>query len=442
MRMTRALAPAVLAIVLFVPDPAGAVARPSFTDLIANLKSPVAKTREEAAVALGKSRRREAVAPLSALIRDPEPRVRLEVVRALRELRDLSAVPALAAAIADGDLKVREEVIGTLVELYADRDRSGPVDRFLQLFSDEYDRSSLPPFTTVDPSVVRALATALREQDKGIREDAAYAIGIVDGRGAVRDLVAALQDAEARVRAAAATAIGKVGTVEDGKALIPLLGDESTEVRNRVLQALGVLKVKEAGPALRELYEANRRKDFAVKVLACLSRIGDPSQADLFRQLLQDPDTDTRRLAIEGLGRILDPSLLPAFKKDYQRERSDELRLAYSFALTLLGDHAFVDSLVLSLPSRTLGTRARNYLLEIGPSLLPELYPYLNDPEAEIRANLCDIMAELGNPEAVPKIEPLLSDPSANVADRANRAVERLRRSAAPPSAAPPASLR
>jgi HEAT repeat protein len=438
MRMTRALAPAVLAMVLFVPDPVGAVARPSFTDLIANLKSPVAKTREEAAVALGKSRRREAVAPLSALIRDPEPRVRLEVVRALRELRDLSAVPALAAAIGDGDVKVREEVIGTLVELYADRDRSGPVDRFLLLFSDEYDRASLPPFTTVDPSVIRALGTALRDQDKGIREEAAFATGILDGRGAVRDLVAALQDPEARVRAAAATAIGKVGTVEDGKALIPLLGDESTEVRNRVLQALGVLRVREAGPALRELYESNRRKDFAVRVLACLSRIGDASQADLFRQLLQDPDTDTRRLAIEGLGRVLDPSLLPAFKKDYQRERSDELRLAYSFALTLLGDHAFVDSLVLSLPSRTLGTRARNYLLEIGPGLLADLYPYLNDPEAEIRANLCDIMAELGQAEAIPKIEPLLSDPSANVADRANRAVERLRRSAPPLSPAPP----
>src|SRR5258708_4900318 len=342
MRMTRALAPAVLAMVLMVPDPAGAVARPSFTDLIANLKSPVAKTREEAAVARGKVRRRGAVAPVAALIRDPKPRVRLEVVRALRELRDLSAVPALVAAIGDGDVKVREEVIGTLVELYADRDRSGPVDRFLLLFSDEYDRASLPPFTSVDPSVIRALGTALRDQDKGIREEAAFAIGILDGRGAVRDLVAALQDPEARVRAAAATAIGKVGTAEDGKALIPLLGEESTEVRNRVLQALGVLRVREAGPALRELYEANRRKDFAVRFLACLSRIGHPSQAQLSLPLPHYPDTDTRRLSIDALGPILDPSLLPAFKKDYQRERSAERRLAYSFAPTRLGAPALV----------------------------------------------------------------------------------------------------
>src|SRR5258708_34872635 len=115
MRMTRALAPALLAMLLMVPGPAGAAARPSFTDLIANLKSPVAKTREEAAMALGKSRRREAVAPLSALIRDPEPRVRLEVVRALRELRGLSAVPALAAATADGRVKAPGDGIRTPV---------------------------------------------------------------------------------------------------------------------------------------------------------------------------------------------------------------------------------------------------------------------------------------------------------------------------------------
>ncbi len=63
------------------------------------------------------------------------------------------------------------------------------------------------------------------------------------------------------MRGAAATAIGKVGSTEDGKALIPLLADDERTVRNRVLQAIGALRVREAGPALRELYEANRRKE-------------------------------------------------------------------------------------------------------------------------------------------------------------------------------------
>ncbi len=424
------IAKSALALTL-VPSLALAAARPGFDDLLANLKSPNTKTRQEAAAALGKSRRREAVLPLAALVRDPEPKVRLEVVRALRELRDLAAVPALVTSMGDGDPKVREEAIGALVEVYAESPRSGPVQGFLDIFSDEYDRSSVLPFTNVDPSVYKALAAALRDERGDIREEAALALGILDGRGAVRDLTAALQDPEASVRGAAATAIGKVGSAEDGKALIPLLGDESETVRKRVLKALGVLKVKEAGPALREMYDNNRRKEMGLKALACLSRIGDPSQGDLFRELIQDPDPERKRLAIEALGRISDASMLPAFTKDYQRERNDELKLAYSFSLTMLGNRAFLDSLVLCLPSKTLGRRCRGYIQEMGREVLPELYPYLGDPEADVRAELCDIVAGFGDPASLAKLTPLVNDPSTKVADRANRAVERLRRGGA-----------
>lgn len=418
---------AVAALAFLVAPPAWAD-KPDFADLVANLKSPNAKTRQEAAQDLGQSRRREAIPPLSDLVRDPEVKVRMEVVRALRELRDLQAVPALVTSLGDGEVKIREEAISTLVEIYAERERTGGVTGFLNMFSDEYDRASVAPYTAVDPTVYAALANALRDEDPSIRQDAALSLGILDGRVALRDLQAALQDPEAPVRGAAATAIGKIGTAEDGKALIPVLADQSRDVRDRALNAIGVLRVKEAGPALRELYEQNRKKDSGTRVLACLSRIADPAQGDLFRELVQDPDVETRRLAIEGLGRVADASMLPAFKKDYQRERREELKLAYSFALTLLGDRAFLDSLVLSLPSRTLGNRCRGYILEMGSSVAGELYAYLNDPEAGIRASLCDLLAQIGDPAALPHLQPLINDPSTTVADRANRAVERLKR--------------
>jgi HEAT repeat protein len=404
--------------------------RPSFEDLLANLKSPNAKTRQEAAAALGKSRRREAVTPLAVLVRDPEAKVRLEMVHALRELRDVGAIPALLTSLADGDPEIRSEAIGAVVEIYAERDRTGPVGRFLRLFSDEFDRSSVPPYVNVEPSVYQALAAALHDSDKGTREAAALSLGILGGTVVTKELVAALQDPDADVRGAVATALGKVGNAQDGKALIPLLADESSEVRNRTLQALAVLKVKEAGPALREMYEANRRNELGLKTLGTLSRIGDPTQAEVFLQLVQDPDPAKKCLAVEGLGRISDASRLPGFKKDYQRERNEEVRLAYSFALTLMGDRAFLDTIVLSLPSRTLGTRSRDYILEMGRDILPELYPYLNDPDANIRAALCDIIGVLGDADAIPQLTRLLNDPSASVVDRANRAVERLRRGA------------
>jgi len=434
--MNRHLRRAV-ALILFTTPLAVAATRLSFEDLLANLKSPNAKTRQEAAEALGKSRRREAVAHLAPLVRDPEAKVRMEVVRALRSLRDPSAVPALVTSLADGDRDIREEAIGTLVELYADRERTSAVSRFLDVFSDEFDRSSIPPHVVVDPSVVTGLAKALRDEDKEIREEAALALGILNGTAALRDLTAALQDPDSGVRGASATAIGKIGTALDGRALIPLLSDDSASVRHRALQAIGILKVKEAGPGLREMYEANKRKDLGLAVLDSLSRVGDPAQAELLQSLVQDPDPEKRRLAVEGLGRISSASSVDAFKKDYQRERSDDVKLAYSFALARMGDRAFIDTIVLSLSSRNLGKRARDYLLELGHDVAKDLYPYLNDPDAEVRANLCEILGAIGDADTIPHLTPLLSDPSSGVVDRATRAIERLRRGPNAPSPPP-----
>jgi len=427
------------ALLLFLAAPSLApAARLSFEDLLANLKSPNAKTRQDAAESLGKSRRREAVAHLAPLVHDPEAKVRMEVVKALRQLREPAAVPALVTSLRDGDAAIREEAIGTLVEMYVDRERTSAVSRFLDLFSDEFDRSSIAPHVA-DPSVVQGLAQALRDEDKDIREEAALALGILNGTAALKNLAAALQDPEPGVRGAAATAIGKIGTVQDGRALVPLLSDGSAAVRHRALQAIGVLKVAEAGPALREMYEANRRKELGLKVLEALSRVGDPSQADLFQQLVQDPDPAKRRLAVEGLGRISGAANLAAFKKDYQREKNEEVKLAYSFAMARMGDRAFLDTIVLSLPSRTLGTRARSYLVEMGHGVVGELYPYLKDPDADVRAVLCDILGTIGDADTIPHLTPLLSDPSSSVVDRATRAIERLRRATASSPAPPPA---
>jgi HEAT repeat protein len=425
--MNRALSPFVVLALLLGSSTAGAAATPSFQELLANLKSPNAKTRREAAEALGESHRREAVMPLAALVRDPEAEVRLEVVTALRRLRDLDAVPALVTSLGDGEPKIRREAVAGLVEMYTDPERASGVSRFLGLFSDEEESPSISPAVNVDPAVLEGLGVALRDEEKDIRRDAVVALTILDGRSEIEEILVALQDLEPSVREAAVRAVARLGTAEDGQALIPLLADQSSGVRTRVLRALGELRVSEAGPSLRRLFEASRSKETSLRILESLSRVRDPNQADLFRLLVQDPDPERRRLAVEGLGRIADPGLLTALKKDFQRERNDELRLAYAFALTLLGDTAFVDSIVLSLPSRTLGVRCHEYLMELGPDLLTDLYPYLSDPDANIRAALCDLLGEMGDPDAISQLTPLVNDPSSKVADSANRAVSLLR---------------
>jgi HEAT repeat protein len=419
------LAALLLAVVL--PAVAGAAGRLSFEDLLANLKSPNVRTRTEAASALGKSRRRDAVSALSALVRDPEAKVRLEVVRALREIRDPAAIPAYVALTEDGDPAVRAEAVAGLVDLYIGTDRASGGDRFLDVFAEQYD-SGAPPQARVDASVLRALTLSLRDDDKGIREQSALALGVLGARGSLKELAAALQDPEPAVRGAAALAIAKLRGFEHAKALIGLLEDDAGSVRVRVIQALGILRIKEAGKPLRETFEANRKKDLGLKALDALSKVADPSQADLFKELLQDADVDRKRLAIEGLARVSGAGMLPDFKKDYQREKNEELKIAFSFGITLLGDRAFVDTIVLNVPSRTYGKRCREYILELGHDILADLYPYLSDPDADIRAELCDVLAMMADPEAIARLTPLLNDPSAQVADRANRAIERLHR--------------
>jgi HEAT repeat protein len=404
-------------------------AQDPFPDLVANLKSPTARTRQEAARRLGESRRHEAVAPVSALVRDPEPRVRLEVVRALAALRDVSGIPALLTALEDGDPGVRDEAISAIVEIYAERTRSGPVGRFLELFSDEFPRASVPPFATVDPAVFRGLARVLADEKAHIRADAAHAIGILGGGSAIPDLVRALQDPEPRVRAAAATAIGKSATAVEGRELVPLLADSNTNVRNRAMHAIGTLRVPEAGPALREMFVQHRRRELGTRALGALARTGDPAQDGLYRELLLTNDPEHRRLAVEGLARIADASMLPAFKIDFQRERNSDVRMAYAFGIVSLGDHAFLDSLALPLGGGgPTAARAREFLLELGRDIAPGLYKYLGDRDASVRGAVAELLADLGDTSAVPKLEPLLADPNSRVADRANRAIQRLRR--------------
>ncbi len=412
---------------------ASAMARATCEDLRANLKSPNVRTREAAAGQLGSTRCQDSVTSLAALVRDPEPKVRLAVVKALGEIRDPSAAPALTTFLSDSAPDIRQEAIAAVTEIYTERDRPAGVDRLLGTFSDDIDTYRIPRYVQVDSGVVPALARLLQDEAAGVRRAAAQAIGTLSGRAAVPQLTSALADPDGAVRAEVVTALAKTATTAEGRVLTPALEDESSAVRMRVLHALGTLRVKEAGPALRAMWEANRRREWEPRILDAMARVRDPGLRELFLALVQDPDTTRRRFAIEGLARISDAAMVTAFKKDYQRENAEELRLAYCFGLTLLGDRAFIDSLVLTLPRRPEGRRCRDYLLEMGPSILPELFPYLADPSADVRAELADLFSDMETPEAVPQLERLLSDPNTRVVDRATRAIEHLRRFGAAP---------
>ena len=407
-------------------------AKPSFDDLVANLKSPNAKTRQEAAAELGKSRRREAVAPLAALVRDPEVKVRLEVVRALRELRDLSGVPALVTSLGDGDPKIREEAIGTLVEIYAERERTGPVGRLPEhLLGRVRPLLGRRPTRRSTRRCYDGLARALRDERPGHpRRTRRSPSASSTARRALPELVAALQDPEADVRGAAATAHRQGRHRRGRQALIPLLADESTRrCATACCRRIGVLRVHEAGPALREMYEQNRKQGAGAARAGGAEPHRRPRAGRPVPQLVQDPDPERKRLAVEGLGRIADPRACPPSRRTTSASATRSCGSPTASRSRCSATAPSWTASCSSLPSRTLGTRSRGYILEMGRDDAARPLPVPRRPgRRRCAPPLCDIMAAHRRPGRHRRAcTPLINDPSPNVADRANRAVERLR---------------
>lgn len=392
------------------------------------LKSPNPSVRRKAASDLGKSKRPEALPRLAELVRDPDLDVRLTVLRAIASLRDLAGVPSMVVFMADTQARVRSEAIDGVVEIYTHRDRSG-MSRFLSIFSDGRDRPEPLLVAAVDVDVFRSLSACLRDSDLGVRESAAEAIGILGGTEVAVDLVASLGDAVPDVRAAAVTALVKVGTSADGESLVPRVRDSSAAVRRRALSGLGRLRVVDAAPELRKFFDANPDSEEGILALNSLAQIALPQDRPLFQRLALQADARRRRPSIEGLARLSDKGNEGRFKRDFQREKNEELRAAYAFALFLFGDRPFIDTVVLGLSGpKDRARQSRGYLEELGSRSLPEALDYLREPDAKIRAGLCDALSTAGVADAAAAIEPLTKDKDQQVAASAARALAILRR--------------
>ena len=392
------------------------------------LKSATPSVRRKAASDLGKSKAPDALPRLAAMVRDPDIDVRVTVLRAIASLRDLAGVPSMVVFMADAQARVRSEAIDGVVEIYTHRDRPG-MSRFLSIFSDGRDKPEPLLVSSVDFEVYRSLAALLKDSDMGVRESAAEALGILGGTEVAADLARATGDSVPAVRAAAVTAIVKVGTSADGEALVPLLRDQSGTVRRRAIAGLGRIKVVDAAPDLRRYFEANSETEDGILALNSLAQIALPQDRPLFQRLVLQSDPRKRRPAIEALARLNDKGNEARFKRDFQREKNEELRAAYAFAIFVFGDRPFIDTIVLGLgETKDRARQSRGYVEELGSRALPEVLDYLREPDPKIRAGLCDTLSTAGVTGAASAIEPLAREKDPLVSASAQRALAILKR--------------
>lgn len=215
---------------------------------------------------------------------------------------------------------------------------------------------------------------ALKDEDWGIREDAAAALGrLRDARG-VRPLIIALKDSDQAVRMAAKTALIEIGeaAIED---LTCCLRDPS-------------LTVQEAAAAI-------------------LATIGDSRALEPLISSLLSEDWVVRMYAAKGLTRLQAveaiPTLIVLLQDKVQAVRDEAI-----LALQAVGEAA-APMLIDSLKDRDWRTRLRAVealgLLKSSLAVEPLLGLLFDDPDSAVRQDVARALGEIGDARAV---EPLL----------------------------------
>ena len=398
-----------------------APAQSNVEELTARLESSDARTRRDAARALGEEGSTEAVAALLPAARDADRDVRRAVLEALAAVRRPDAAAGLIVLLRDEVPAHRRGAIGGLVDIHRREPPAGRRERAVDWLLRREQEFALDPLRPVEPGIVDALAGRLDDEDAENRRLAAEALGALRATTGAASLGnAAAGDPDGEVRRKAVESLGAIGTEEAGNSLLALV--EDPELQRHVVRALGRMAFPPATPALVAVYDSDPASDLARDALEGLARIGAAEARGTFYHELSSREARRREHAAEGLGRLEDPTLVDGLIRDFLREEDPRVQLAFCFALVRLGQAPFVDRVVLSLSDRRLRDRARQYGLELAADHLDEFLGYLDDPDREIRLELIALLERLGSPAAIPKLQELGEDPDSEVADRARAA--------------------
>ena len=408
-------------------------------ELIANLRSPIPKTRREAARELGERRQREAAEALAHTLRtDTRADVRREAARALGLIKDEAPLPALLSALSDAHRDVRRAAILALVSFYIETniefitaERRGW--HILNPFLSTYEATIIEPETKVDDRIVQGLLrVAQTDGDLSVRRAAVRALGVLRASDVVPQL-GRLFMGQSALRVEILKTFMKLGDPRAGTYIIPFLNDSNADVRKSAVIAVGLLRVADAVPKLIEVFERPRDEETARLALEALARLGDRAAEPIFLQNLTHPSPDRRRFAAEGLARLGDTHYVERLSLARLQERDRSVQLALAFALYRLGRREFLEAIFQELDGGH-HAQAAAYLLEVEPS---DLYPLLRRGSVRARRSVVEALGRIGSRDAIEHLTPLLSAEDPELVNAANLAIHRIEQRAASPRTRP-----
>jgi len=407
--------------------------------LIYDLKNPDPVRRKEAAMLLGNNKMQRATPDLVAAAGDADPSVRREIVGALDKMLDIRALPAFVSLSSDPEKDIRDKCIRGLINLYLPHESgitvaATKVASFFNPASDEWADVIVEPGIKVDPSAIIALRNRLQDADDGIREKAVRGLGILKGTDGIPAMLDSLrQDKSNLVRFELVRSLRKIADPTVAKDLMSYVDYSDFKVRNEAVYTVGRMRYRDGVSELTRLYEKESAllpklidKTYRELVLDALAFIGDPASKALFAKEKQNLEDLLRLHAVEGLARIGDPSLATEISRDRLREKDSRMQAAQAYALYRMGRKEYLDEVVKAIGSRRTNNEARQYLVELKPDELPDLYAQTKNKEVSVREGLAEVIGLIGDSKAVAPLQELSQDRRGQIAATANHAIRRI----------------
>ena len=374
-------------------------------------------------------------------LRNPDPEARLSAVRLLRDAKYPEAIGPMAPLVLDPIDDIQLETIAAELSFFLERDVKSK--RMIGFVLEKRKSAIAPsafelgPFAVwprpVPPELVSALLQAVDDENPKVRLEAIYATGVIAKAPLAADQVArlikALDHYDPAIRAGAARVIGRLKMAEAGDALIKAVNDSKAEVRYAAMRALGAIREQRAVAALTEQLTYYKKGEGAWSALDALAKIAAPASVQVFKDRLHDKDAYIRRAATEGLGRAGDTTSIETLEKNVTIDDAPMVRLASAFALQKLGRN-YAARVIDLMASPKVTVQGQEYLLELGPVMVPTMIPRLQDPDPDMREAIADVLGIIGDATTLPALEAAAKDRDASVASAARRAQARLR----PPS--------
>ena len=344
----------------------------------------------------------------SRVARTESPDVRKQTARRLLGRHDLEAAAILPDFAATADPELAQEIIDGLRTIPG----AEALPTLVALGRSENPRiraMALQGAKRLSVEITRPLLeTYLEDDDAGLREKAAVALGQPGAVAAVPALGRRKDDAVPRVRIAAISALRAIGGDAAGHALSGYLGDPDPAIRLAALDGMGEA-VTPKGFSL--LADVSSLPDAALRqrsVNILRERLWDDraKAARSLQAFLHDEDREILFAAIDAIGACAHPVALPTLTA-FSDEEDVELRVAAVDALGRIRDNAAIKGLDAFADDQSTEVRRHVYrgYARLGGRLGHDrLIAGLRDREEEVRVQVIDTAADLHLGRAVPAI--------------------------------------